>query len=278
MNKNNQLQELQSCELDLLKQLIKVCDKLNINYYLIGGTLIGAVRHKGFIPWDDDIDVCMMRKDYELFVKECQKHFDDSKYFLQTYDTDNEYPCCFAKLRNSNTTFIESSIKHCNINHGVYIDIFPLDNYYKINKKKEKMIKYAILFNYYKQSNNLIKKFLAYISKIMYFRFDQKKLCKKLDNMYKKHNNVDSQKVVNYNGAWGIEKECHDISCFSEYILMDFEDIKVKVPVGYDKMLTTTYGDYMKLPPKEKQVSHHYTDIIDLKKSYKNYTQERKLK
>lgn len=276
--KNRELEDLQNCELDILKQFINVCDKLNVNYFVIGGTLIGAVRHKGFIPWDDDIDVCMLREDYEKFLREGQKYLDD-KYFIQTYKTDNEYPNNFAKIRNSETTFIESSIKHLNINHGVYIDIFPLDNLYKYNKFKSKLISYSLLYDFFKQSNNRLKRIFNKIAKFIYGNQDKIKLCEKLDSIYTKCNNKNIDILTNYCGAWGIKKESHKKSDFDDYIMLQFEDIQVKAPIGYDRVLKDTYGDYMKLPPKEKQVAHHFSDVIDTKKSYKEYINiERKIK
>lgn len=272
MNKK-ELKELQNCELDILKQFIKVCDKLNINYFIIGGTLIGAVRHKGFIPWDDDIDVCMLRKDYEKFLKEGQKILED-KYFLQTYKTDKEYPCCFAKIRNSETTFIESSINHLDINHGIYIDIFPLDNLYKYSKIKSKLLYYSLFYEYFKKSNNKLKRLFNKIARIIYRKKDKIKLCEKLDNIYQKNNKKDSDIIINYCGAWGDKRESHKKSDFMNYTMLQFEDIQVKAPIGYDRVLKDTYGDYMTLPPKEKQVSHHYSDIIDTKKSYKEYKEK----
>ena len=118
--------ELKKIELEMFKYYLAICEKHDLKYFLIGGTLLGAVRHKGFIPWDDDIDIGMPRPDYEKFLLVAQKELPEH-IFLQTHNTDIEYPNCFAKLRNSDTTFIETSCKKLKINHGIYIDIFPLD-------------------------------------------------------------------------------------------------------------------------------------------------------
>ena len=147
MDKQTNLRELQLVELEILKDFIRVCEELNVQYFLDSGTLLGCIRHKAFIPWDDDIDVSMPREDYEIFIKEGQKLLKDG-YFLQNYNTDLEFIANFSKIRNTDTTFIESSIKDLKINHGVYIDIFPLDGY----KPKEKRInslneKKRILYN-----------------------------------------------------------------------------------------------------------------------------------
>ena len=263
------IKELQKIELDILKDFIRVCEELNLNYYLIGGTLIGAVRHKGFIPWDDDIDVCMLRKEYDIFIEKGQKLL-NKNFFLQTYRTDKEYSNSFAKIRNSNTTFIETSVKNKKMNQGIFIDIFPIDNYYHYNTIKVKMLNYLIhpeLIN----NRKLIKTISLLVYKVFYSKKTKEDLCKELEKIYVKNNNKKSNKVSNYGGAWGTKRETHRIECFKNYKTVKFEKIDVKIPIGYDEMLTTTYGDYMKLPPKEKQVTHHYTDIIDTKKSYKEY-------
>ena len=270
----NKLDDLKKTELDILKKFIFVCDKLNINYYLYGGTLIGAVRHQGFIPWDDDIDVCMFREDYNKFIKEGQKYL-DKKYFIQTYETDKGYLNNFAKIRNSNTTFIESSVKDIEMNHGIYIDIFPIDKLYKYNVLKEKLIHYKLYKHYYLEKGRFIQKIFVRFANLLYNRKTKIQLCKMLDNIYTKKNNFVTKKVINYSGAWGIKRESHLIEDFSKAIDLKFEDIYVKAPIGYKRILTDTYGDYMKLPPEEKRVGHHYSEVIDPKRSYKNYKEEK---
>ena len=121
-----QLNVLKEKELELLRLFLEVCARLELTYYVLGGTLLGAVRHQGFIPWDDDIDVGMPRKDYTVFLQQAQQHLPED-IFLQTCFTDPAFPANYAKLRNSSTTFMESAFKNRNINHGICIDIFPLD-------------------------------------------------------------------------------------------------------------------------------------------------------
>ena len=123
---NNDLNELKRIELEMLKTFIKICKKHNFMYFLVGGTCLGSVRHGGFIPWDDDIDVGMPRSDYNKFIKIASEEL-PGNMFLQTFFTDEQYPCAFAKIRNNDTTFIEKGLRKSNINHGIYIDIFPLD-------------------------------------------------------------------------------------------------------------------------------------------------------
>ena len=131
---------LQEKQLNILKYFIKVCEKHNLQYFLVGGSTLGAIRHKGFIPWDDDIDVGMPRKDYDKFV-ELQSEFEGTPYFIQTFKTDPCYIYNYGKLRDSSTTFIENTFKQHRINHGVWIDIFPIDGFSKEMMPREKLAK-----------------------------------------------------------------------------------------------------------------------------------------
>ena len=129
---------LQKIEFDMLKEFVNICDTLGLKYYLVCGSALGAVKYKGFIPWDDDLDVALMRSDYVMFCEEAPK-FLPEQLFLQTYISDSKYPFLYGKLRNKNTAFIETGVDCLNINHGVYIDIFPIDGY-PINVKEQQRL------------------------------------------------------------------------------------------------------------------------------------------
>lgn len=126
---NDKTKELQLIEIELLRVFIESCQKLSLKYYVIGGTLLGTVRHNGFIPWDDDVDVAMCRDDYEKWLKEAPKLIDSDKYFIQNNHSDRYFPANFTKLRKNESTFIELPVKKLDIHHGIFIDIFPLDYY-----------------------------------------------------------------------------------------------------------------------------------------------------
>ena len=132
---SEQTNRIKEIEIEIFKSFISVCEHLNLTYYVLDGTLLGAVRHKGFIPWDDDIDVGMPREDYEVFLREGQALLPE-EYFIQTFDSDPEYLANYAKIRNNNTTFVETSVRHRKINHGVFIDVFPLDYCPEETKKR----------------------------------------------------------------------------------------------------------------------------------------------
>ena len=122
------MHSLQQVELKMLQMVDDICRELHIKYYLVCGSALGAVKYSGFIPWDDDLDIGLLRPDYEIFVREAKRLLPDN-YFLQNYRTDPAFPQVFSKIRDSRTTFIEKSAAGLAIHHGVYIDVFPLDGY-----------------------------------------------------------------------------------------------------------------------------------------------------
>ncbi len=263
--------KLKNTEIDLLKEFISVCNQLNLKYYIIAGTLIGAIRHGGFIPWDDDIDVAMPREDYEKFIAQGQELL-PPHLFIQTNETDPEYAFNYAKIRNSNTTFIEESNRNLHINSGVFLDIFVLDHFPKgtIRRKyimfKDKVYLTAIGRIFYRKSISRGLKLRQKITKLLFASpYDALNKREKFIRSFK-----ESGLLHNFCSNYQ-EKEIVPAQWYGEGVLVDFEGIKVNAPTQYDLLLKHIYGDYMKLPPEEKRVSHHTTDVIDLDNSYKNY-------
>ena len=266
-----QLKDIKIIEVDILKRFIEVCDKLGLKYYLMGGTLLGAVRHQGFIPWDDDIDVGMPRKDYDIFISEGQ-NFLPKELFVQSIETEPNYIANFAKIRRSDTTFMEIAWKKCKINHGVYIDVFPLDYYpddKRARKKFSRMNKiYARrLFSEYDLENQSLKyNTVSRILKIIYP--STRSVVSKRNDLFK--STEEGNMIANYCGAWG-QKEIVPANWYGDGVILNFEGIKVRAPKEYDKWLNQVYGDYMRLPPEEKRIPRHSVEIIDLEKSYEFY-------
>lgn len=273
------LDNLKQAELDILVEFIKVCDTLNLKYYITYGTLIGAIRHKGFIPWDDDIDIYMTRDDFEKFKQNAAPLL-PKNLFVQTYETDPEFIYSYMKIRNSNTTFIESTASHRNINHGIFIDIFPLDFYPKSKTKAFvltllcELIRRRVITEVYKLKNsnlNFLKKLFLYTQKIaLRILFPSIKSTLKLQKKIGRSVN-DSDKYVSYEDLNFTNKYIFSKNWFGEGIQTDFENIEVTVPKDYDSVLKNLYGDYMQLPPVDQQIPHHYSNIIDFNKSYKEY-------
>ena len=170
---NDQMKEVNGVQLEIFKQFVYVCDKLSLKYYMIHGSLLGTLRYKGFFPFDDDIDVAMPRKDYELLLNKGQELL-PKKFFIQSYISENNYPLPFAKIRNTDTAFIQPILQKLNINQGIYIDVFPLD-YYPSNKVqrticslKEKIYAVRISNRYnYTEKQSILRKWLRTATKVL---------------------------------------------------------------------------------------------------------------
>ncbi len=276
------MNEIQTIQRDLLLQFITVCERHKLRYYLFGGTCLGAIRHQGFIPWDDDLDVAMPRPDFNrlLGLKDEFK----APYFLQSVSTDHRYSYPFMKLRNSNTAFFEAVFAPTKMNHGIWIDIFPLDGMSKkIGQRKIFSIRpYWLWFRwYFSYLGNLWhlprldhRFFLDVLILIITLPF----LPFRFNNWHARFMNKNLQ-CISYDEATLVgpyltmyfNKEALPKEVFGDGVLTTFEGLSVKVPADYDKYLRHIYGDYMKLPPKEKQVGHHYHVGVSTTKSYRDY-------
>ncbi len=258
MNKSQQKQ------LEILEYVDQLCRKHHIKYFITAGTLLGAVRHKGFIPWDDDIDIGLPRAEYEKF-KEIMKKEKNDKYFFQNLETDPNIGFMYSKMRLNNTKYIEKVSKNANIHHGIYIDIFPIDEYgYQNDSHFKKVVFFRMLLllksHFIIEANTFIKKIELVILKILVNFFSKKRLIAILNHLMST-NKMESPYVINYSTT-------HFNHClmnkkfFDETIDLEFEGKKFKATKYYDEYLTFLYGsDYMKIPPKEKQVTH---DILEI--------------
>ena len=267
-----ELTQLKQLQLNMLRQFVDVCRQLNLRYYLMGGTMLGAVRHGGFIPWDDDIDVGMPRQDYEVFLQKAQSLLPEN-LFVQTFETDPQYPANFAKIRNSDTTFVETSVKKRRMNHGVYMDIFPLDYYPDEKEKSFENKKLLLTLRINRVYSDVHPKFttrLASLAACVACPSVQKALQKR-EKLFRSV--TSGSRIANHCGAWG-KKEIVPADWYGEGTTLAFEGIPVTVPAQYDKWLTHVYGDYMQLPPEEKRKSHHFLAAFDLAKPYTCYNEE----
>ncbi len=266
------LQQLKKIQVDMLKTFIEVCDKLHLRYYLAYGTLIGAIRHKGFIPWDDDIDIVMPRKDYEKFLKSGQELL-PKHLFLQHIGSEPNFLMPFAKIRNSNTTFMQKSDRKFKINHGVFLDIIPLDFYPDDERILQKILTKKKKYDFrihscldYGTTKNIKTKIKIALYKLKYPSL--KTVVRKTVDLYK---SIPESKTFAVYCFSDTQLANAPIEWFGEGVEMDFEDIKAVVPKEYHKWNTQIYGDYMQLPPPEERIPLHSTEIIDLTKSYKSY-------
>ena len=270
LSKQPNLNRLKAMELDILKETIEICRMLNIKYYVMYGTLLGAVRHGGFIPWDDDIDIAMLREDYNVFLSEAPKYL-SGHLFLQTHETDPEYLQGFAKIRNSNTTFAEKTYRPVRMNQGIFIDIFPLDYTSRKHDALYRMRKFVLDERIYTDfqsqgaSSAVSRLALAYAK----FRYPSlEKAFQKREELYRLPNG--KRYLANHTSGWET-KETAPAEWFEEGTVLSFEGMPVLAPKEYDKLLRQEYGDYWQLPPVEQRVTQHETLLIDLDNSYRNY-------
>ena len=256
------VRKLQLIELEILKEVDKICKKNNIDYFLCGGTLLGAIRHKGFIPWDDDIDIAMTRKNYHKFIKVCQEQLDD-KYFLDCYEANKK--CCFsyAKVKMKGTLYVEQK------NHdfyddksGIWIDIFPLDGckypmdkmhrfQYKIYGYITTLITIKNGSNYY-QNSKVKKKIYGTILKIVPMKF----MVWLLNKIICHYDEDKVDYLTAFSTVYNLEKDTFEKKKLLPYSKVAFEDKQFSGLKNYDYYLSKMYGDYMQLPPKEKRVNH----------------------
>lgn len=266
--------ELQKVEFDILKEFVSVCQQLNLKYYLVCGSALGAVKYNGFIPWDDDMDIALPREDYEIFCSKAQKML-PGYLFLQNYKTDLEFPMIYTKIRDSRTTYIEKSVSNRHMHHGVYIDVFPLDGYpedikaqRKIEKEKRRYSFLSMCCFNMEYSNKI--KLLVAIEKLFGFH---KKSFKFVDRL-NKHISAFPLKKSEYccnHGNWQGKLEYAAKWHYGEGVEAEFEGLRVRIPEKYDDYLTQKYGDWRADLPKEQQVGHHYYQTMDLTRPYTDY-------
>ena len=260
VDKNKHLKELQQKELEILKYFDKLCKKHNLEYFLAYGTLLGAVRHKGFIPWDDDIDVHMKGEDYLKLIDILKNNF-DKKYFFQSIETEKNYYALWNKIRMKNTIFVEKGWENVNINQGIFLDIFPLIEYPDNNKSLKKIdtkikITKLLIENNIKPNKftHLYGKSGKILSKI--FRLIPQSIRNKIALKNIKYLcNYKSNSGYYFSPDEGLQKKSKKID-FESSTNLKFEDCELKCPIGYDEYLKAIYNDYMTLPKEEDRIGH----------------------
>jgi len=261
---------------DVLEKFINICKEHNLTYYCCGGTAIGAIRHQGMIPWDDDVDVFMPRPDYDRFVQ-IASQVDLGKYELVTPYTYDNYPLYFVKLCNRETTLQEIEDIPCV--YGLFIDIFPIDGApddyeqarameRRFTKTKNKLaaISSHVSFLEYLHFLLIPKEWGRFVRKTFgfFFRdFYRQLLLKQMNSICYQYDYASSKLVAVYCGSYG-PKEVFPKAWLQGTVPFLFEGLTVDLPVGYDEYLRQYYGDYMQLPPVEKRQSHHFKAYFNL--------------
>ncbi len=252
-----QLRALQLKQLECMVQIDKICRENGLTYYLIGGTLLGAIRHKGFIPWDDDLDIGMPRKDYERFLEIGQSLLGD-KYFFQNYKTERNFNLPYSKVRINRTIFRETAVAHVDINHGIFVDVFPLDfvsNSYFLKKLDAKMIfqlQRIILSKFGIESGACIFRVMRKICGLfMSVRFSNKLI----EIILKRPKSGNF--MTNPFSPYGYEKEMLKVAQYGEPIERSFEGCLFFTPRESEFLLRQVYSDYMQLPPENQRGGWH---------------------
>lgn len=263
------LKKLQKVQTEILKDFDSICRKYNLDYFMLGGSGIGAIRHHGFIPWDDDIDVAMPRNHYDIFISVLDKEM-GNKYKILTPLVDKRYACNVTHMQKKGTKFVPELSKKLKCDLCIDIDIFPMDNIPDDEKLRRKQLRNTWVLSkllYLRGSgtpniplNGIKKKFASIVCMIIHFflvvfRVSPCWLYQKLQNEQKKYNAIPTKyicplEVTMAKTAYISKEEMYPL------IRVPFEDMEVLMPHAYDIYLTRLFGDYMKIPPKDKRVNH----------------------
>lgn len=268
------LREHQEACLTILEEFDRICKALNIPYILFAGTLLGAVRHNGFIPWDDDLDVLMLRSDYERFLSQADSVLDKEKFYLQK-EFSEHWPMFFSKLRLNNTACLEKyHAKDPKEHHGVYIDIFPCDNGAKSNFGRKiqfyaskVVIAKSLKKRGYETNSKTKKIFMAVCGALPQSLFV--KIVK---------GGADNSEFLHtfFASASAFEKNVYPREIMASADTAVFEGREYPVPTKYDQLLQIIYGDYMTMPPEEERTYKQHAVLVDLNRSYEDYTEYHK--
>ena len=259
-----QIEKIRALELKNLKVLQSVCDRLGIEFVLYGGSLIGAVRHKGFVPWDDDLDVAMLREDYMRFVEQAPALLPE-EYVLQTPYNDKRTPYTYTKLRLKGTKYVDFANHRIKTEHGIYADIYPIDRipdddaeYLKSFKKYQKLV----LLYIWRQApypstegtglKRELKSAVKRIVSALLHLIPQKCFIRRIDHVMTRYNHLETKRMGNL--FFPEPKNLfYDVLPFEKG---EFEGIEVNLPRNWDLHLTLRYGNYMELPPEEERIGH----------------------
>lgn len=251
----NTTRQVQLHQVKILKQLIAFFEQEKLTYFAVSGTVLGAVRHQGFIPWDDDIDIGMPREDYERFLTmqdKLPKHL-----FIQHFNTESEYPLYFSKVRDTNTLFVEKRMQPYDINHGIFVDVFPWDEVLDDMSAQKQAIASAsqkfrrsLLTKHKKKSAIKFAKTIFY--KAIYGFKSSNQLFLNIDREYKRHNGEETARIGN--AAFKESIRLKDLYPLQQ---LPFENITIACPNNTDRYLTELYGDYMTLPEEKDRISHN---------------------
>ena len=255
------IREIQQMELGIMEYIHEICQKIGVKYFLAYGSLIGAVRHKGFIPWDDDMDICMLREDYEK-LQDYLIANPDERYEVMSYKNNLNYVYPFMKVQDNQTYLLEEDVR-IDSNMGIYVDIFPVDGYEDDSVFKDKMTRLikkrqlsCYTFKGITNTKSILNSLIRYISVIIFYFTNTNKYIRGIDELAQSRK-VDDYELVDYLIYKDMNKPVWKREWLNQTITGVFEGKEFMIPKNYHEILTSDYGDYTQLPPVELRFSHH---------------------
>ena len=257
----DQREQLRKAQLYIANEIKRVCEKNGIKYFLDCGSMLGAVRHHGFIPWDDDMDIGMKKEDYEHFLRIATCELGD-EFFLDNYQSNTDNALVFSKVRLKNTTYIEAKGNPNAVHNEIFVDVFPYyyiadnDLIRRLEGTFMSILSQAIMSKSgYKvwKGEGVLKRLKFLPTDIVGALLSKQKMHSIIDYLYNKHTNTRRMCIHSGScyGYWFFPKDV-----FADFIEVGFERYNFKIPSRYDEYLSIAYGDYMKLPPRENQATH----------------------
>lgn len=271
------LEKLHTLTLQMAEVFVAFCSKNGLTCYLCGGGCIGAVRHEGWIPWDDDLDFFMPREDYEKAIILWKEQMTDTRYQLEVSDQNHIDGNLFFVIRDRMTTYIKPYQAQMDIVHGIVLDVLPLDGYPKGKWKRKVQCFWALIYSLYcaqavPLNHGKAIRLIAYIMlKLIPGRRARYHIYMYAKRRMTKYPIADCKGITELCSGPGYMKNRYPKEAFERVIFLPFEGTRMPVPAGYDEYLTIAFGDYRKLPPQEKRVPMHDVIYMDLEHSYQKY-------
>lgn len=258
------LQQLKNVELEIMDTIHRLCTEEGLTYFLVGGSALGALRHQGFIPWDDDIDIGMPRGDYERFLELCRAGKLPADYNLQHDSTDDTYTLFFAKVRKRNTRFIEPGVKESKEFQGIFVDVFPLDScaerggiFYHIRATIIREIRHILFLRGF---NRMPQALWGKVIMLLLAPFSSRTLCRWRHRLATRQAQGDW--FINYGSNYAYLKQTMPKDVYLPTATANFEGREYCVPHRCERYLELLFGDWRQLPPEDKRRNHNPVQIV----------------